>query len=68
MILQIKNKRLEALNNRDDHKSIYKNLFDNVVKERFDEVKELTNEIDYKIWYIVLGIMVIEILMILIVV
>ena len=49
MLLQIKNKRLEALNNRDDHKSIYKNLFDNVVKERFDEVKELTNEKDYKI-------------------
>ena len=49
MLLQIKNKRLEALNNRDDHKSIYKNLFGNVVKERFDEVKELTNEIDYKI-------------------
>ena len=39
-----------------------------VFTERFDEVKELTNEIDYKIWYIVLGIMVIEILMILIVV
>ena len=41
------NKRLEALTNKDDHKSICKKIFDNAVKERFDEVKELTDEIDY---------------------
>ena len=41
------NKGLEALTNKDDHKSIYKEIFDRVVKERFDEIKQLTHEIDH---------------------
>ena len=41
------NKRLEALNNIDDHKSIYKEIFNRIVKERFDETKELTHELDH---------------------
>ena len=40
-------KRLETLSNKDDHKSIDKKIFDRVVIERFDEIKELTNEIDH---------------------
>ena len=39
--------RLETLSNKDDHKSIDKKIFDRVVIERFDEIKELTNEIDH---------------------
>ena len=42
-----KKKRLETLCNKDDHKSIDKKIFDRVVIERFDEIKELTNEIDH---------------------
>ena len=41
------NKRLEALTNKDDHKSIYKKIFDKLVKQRFDEIKELTYETDH---------------------
>ena len=41
------NKRLGALTNKDDHRSIYKKVFYNVVKERFDGITELTDEIDY---------------------
>ena len=41
------NKRLEALTNKGDHKSICKKIFDNAVKERSDEVEELTDQIDY---------------------
>ena len=41
------NKRLEALTNKDDHKSIYKEIFDKLVKEKFDETKELADEIDH---------------------
>ena len=44
---QKKKKRLETLCNKDDHKSIDKKIFDRVVIERFDEIKELTNEIDH---------------------
>ena len=40
-------KRLETLSNKDDHKSIDKKIFDRVVIEKFDEIKELTNEIDH---------------------
>ena len=53
LLLQIKKKkkkkkkRLETLCNKDDHKSIDKKIFDRVVIERFDEIKELTNEIDH---------------------
>ena len=39
------NKRLEALANKDDHKSIHKEIFDKLVKEKFDEIKELTDEV-----------------------
>ena len=42
-----KKKRLETLCNKDDHKSIDKKIFDRVVIEKFDEIKELTNEIDH---------------------
>ena len=41
------NKRLRALTNKDDHRSIYKKIFYNTVKERFDGITELTDEIDY---------------------
>ena len=33
--------------NKDDHKSIYRGIFDKVVKEKFVEIKELTHEIDH---------------------
>ena len=33
------NKRTEVLTNKDDHKRVYKEIFDRVVKERFDETK-----------------------------
>ena len=40
------NKRLAALINKDDdHKDNYKKIFEELVKERFNEIKELTNEI-----------------------
>ena len=36
-----------ALTNKDDeHKDNYKEMFEELVKERFDEIKELTNEIN----------------------
>ena len=35
-----------ALTNKDDHKENYKERFEELVKERFDEVKELTNKIN----------------------
>ena len=41
------NKGLEALTNKDDHKSVYKEVFDQLVKEKIDEIKELTDEIDH---------------------
>ena len=41
------NKKLQALTNKDDYKSIYKEIPDRVVRERFDEIKELNNEIDH---------------------
>ena len=48
MLLKIKtNKRLEALTSKHDHKSIYKEIFDKLVKEEFVEIKELTDEIDH---------------------
>ena len=34
-----KNKRLQALTNKDDYKSIYKEIFDTLVKETFDGIK-----------------------------
>ena len=41
------NKRLEALTNKDDHKSIYKEIFDRPVKDKFDGTKLLTYKIDH---------------------
>ena len=38
------NERLAALSNKDDHKDNYKNIFEELVKERFHEIKELTDE------------------------
>ena len=37
------NERLEALTN----KSIYKEIFDKVVKEKIDEIRELTNKTNH---------------------
>ena len=41
------NKGLEALTNKDDHKSVYKEIFDQLVKQKIDEIKELTDEIEH---------------------
>ena len=41
------NKRLAALTNKDDHKDNYKEIFEDLVKERFDEIKELTAETNH---------------------
>ena len=41
MPLQIKKERLASLNNKDDHKGIYKEMFDKLVKKKFDEIKDL---------------------------
>ena len=38
------NERLVALSNKYDHKDNYKNIFEELVKERFHEIKELTDE------------------------
>ena len=35
-----------ALTNKDDHKYNYKDMFKEIEKERFDEIKELTGEIN----------------------
>ena len=40
------NKRLEALTNKNNHKSIYKEIFDKLVKEKLDEIKELIYKIE----------------------
>ena len=40
------NKRLVALTNKNDHKDNCKEIFEELVKGRFDEIKELTNEIN----------------------
>ena len=40
------NERLVALTNEDHHKDNYKKIFQELVKKRFDEIKELTYEIN----------------------
>ena len=45
MLLRIKKKRLVALTNKDDHKDNYKNIFEELVKERFDEIKKIMKQI-----------------------
>ena len=39
-----RNERLATLTNKDDHKINYKEIFEKIVKERFDEIKELTDK------------------------
>ena len=58
---------MEALTNKDDSKSIYKEIFDKIVKEKFDKIKWLSDEIDHNDQYIILRIIIIEILIILII-
>ena len=41
------NQRLEALTNKDDNKSIDKEIFYKLVKGKLDEIKEFTYEIDH---------------------
>ena len=43
--------RLSALTNKYDHKDNYKGIFEELVIEMFDEIKELTHEINYLIYY-----------------
>ena len=45
MLLQIK--RREALTIEDYHKSIYKEISDKLVKEKFDGLKELNYKVDH---------------------
>ena len=40
------NKNLGALTNKDDHKDNYKEIFEQLVNERFDEIKELVDGIN----------------------
>ena len=35
-----------ALTNKNDHKDNFKEIFEELVKENFDEIKELTDEIN----------------------
>ena len=58
---------MEALTNKDDSKSIYKEIFDTIVKEKFDEIKWSGDEIDHNDQYIILRIIIIEIFIILII-
>ena len=41
------NETLEVLTNKDDHKSIYKGIFDKLVQEKFDGTKELIHKTDH---------------------
>ena len=45
MLLRIK-KKDQRLTNKDDHKYNYKDMCKEIEKERFDEIKELTGEIN----------------------
>ena len=40
------NKRLDTLTNKGDHKSIYKEIIGKLVKEKFDEIKKLSDKIN----------------------
>ena len=47
MPLPIKARKVLDLTNKDDdHKDNYKKMFEKLVKERFDEIIELTNEMN----------------------
>ena len=41
------NERPADLTNKGDHKENYKEIFEKPVKERFDEIKQLTDEINH---------------------
>ena len=58
---------MEALTNKNDSKSIYKEIFDKIDKEKFDEIKRLGDGIDHNDQCIILRIIIIEILTILII-
>ena len=47
-------KRLAALTNKDDENLSHKEIFEELVRERFDEIRELTNEanLDGLIYYL----------------
>ena len=54
--MKSKLKKIDAITNQnqdDDHKDDYKTVFEGLVKERFDEIKQLTHEINqnYLIYY-----------------
>ena len=54
--MKSKLKKIDAITNQnqdDDHKDDYKTVFEGLVKERFDEIKQLTHEINqnYFIYY-----------------
>ena len=46
-VITNQSERLAALTNKDDHKDNYKEIFEKLVKERFDEIKELTDEVNH---------------------
>ena len=42
--LKNQNNILEALTNKVDHKSIYKEIFDKLIQEKFDRINELSDK------------------------
>ena len=50
-----------ALTNKDgDHNDNYKEIFEELVKETFDEIKELTNKVNQNDLYIILKVILLE--------
>ena len=48
--------RLKAFTNKDHHKDIYKEILDQIVKEKIDNIRELTDEInDHYLRYYFIG-------------
>ena len=45
-VITNQNKKLATLTNKDDHKDNYRETFEELVKERFNEIKKLTVEIN----------------------
>ena len=43
--IKSQNERIAALTNKDDHKDNYKEIFEELVKGKFDEIRKLTDEI-----------------------
>ena len=46
-VITNQNERLATLAKKDDHKYIYEEIFDKLVKEAIDRIKELTYEVDH---------------------